>query len=237
MSAFVPLYKQVAQRLFHRIQRGVYKYGDRIPSEKQLSDHYGVNRMTIRRAVGLLAEQGIVQAKQGKGVFVTDTYFEVPLQSDGPFFSECFFEDPRLRQELLFFQKVPAGIVLGGLFKIPSDAFLWLVGKRWLAQNMAVALEYTYLSVQDLPHLTREQCTGCHWKHLFPQQEMAGARLCEAMKAVRVFDEEAALLQLTQGEPALLARQAQQGTSRRVMRITNITAQGEKVVHYLKTVV
>lgn len=32
---FVPLYRQVSQRIFLKIQQGVYKYGDKIPSEKQ----------------------------------------------------------------------------------------------------------------------------------------------------------------------------------------------------------
>ena len=57
MGEFVPLYRQVAQRIFRKIQQGVYKYGDKIPSEKELAAYYGVNRMTVHRAVSLLSEQ------------------------------------------------------------------------------------------------------------------------------------------------------------------------------------
>lgn len=45
MGEFVPLYRQVSQRIFRKIQQGVYKYGDKIPSEKELAAYYGVNRM------------------------------------------------------------------------------------------------------------------------------------------------------------------------------------------------
>lgn len=71
MGEFVPLYRQVSQRIFRKIQQGVYKYGDKIPSEKELAAYYVVNRMTVRRAVSLLSEQGILKSMQGKGVLLS----------------------------------------------------------------------------------------------------------------------------------------------------------------------
>ena len=67
MGNFVPLYRQVSQRIFRKIQQGVYKYGDKIPSEKELVAHYGVNRMTVRRAIALFGGAGNFKERAGQG--------------------------------------------------------------------------------------------------------------------------------------------------------------------------
>ena len=53
-----------------RIRSGEYRAGDRIPSEAELCALYGVSRMTVRRAVTLLAQDGVVFTENGRGTFV-----------------------------------------------------------------------------------------------------------------------------------------------------------------------
>jgi GntR family transcriptional regulator len=56
--------------LSDEIADGVYRPGDRLPSEAQLRDRFGVSGMTVRRAVNILVDRGLVTAAQGKGTFV-----------------------------------------------------------------------------------------------------------------------------------------------------------------------
>jgi GntR family transcriptional regulator len=53
-----------------RITAGEYRAGDRLPSEAELCSAYGVSRMTVRRAVTLLAQDGVVYTENGRGTFV-----------------------------------------------------------------------------------------------------------------------------------------------------------------------
>jgi DNA-binding GntR family transcriptional regulator len=53
------------------IAAGRHAPGERLPSEAQLAQRFGVNRHTVRRALAALAEDGLVQARRGAGVFVT----------------------------------------------------------------------------------------------------------------------------------------------------------------------
>lgn len=53
-----------------QIAAGVFRCGDRLPSEAQLCERYGVSPMTVRRAINILADQGVVTARQGRGTFV-----------------------------------------------------------------------------------------------------------------------------------------------------------------------
>jgi GntR family transcriptional regulator len=66
----VPLYVQIADILRDAIRRGDYVPDRPIPSEKDLSDEYGVNRLTARKAVRVLAEEGLVTVVPGRGSYV-----------------------------------------------------------------------------------------------------------------------------------------------------------------------
>ena len=69
-SSFEPPYAQVARSVRERIVNGEYTAGDRLPSEAELCELYGVSRMTARRAVALLVRDGVVFTENGRGTFV-----------------------------------------------------------------------------------------------------------------------------------------------------------------------
>lgn len=66
----VPAFRQVASDLREKISTGHYPTGERLPSERELVESYGVSRPTIREAVNVLRTEGIVTAEHGRGVFV-----------------------------------------------------------------------------------------------------------------------------------------------------------------------
>lgn len=65
-----PLPEQVANAVQKRIEDGEIEPGQPIPSEKSLQQEYGVARGTVRRAVALLVERGLVVTIQGRGSYV-----------------------------------------------------------------------------------------------------------------------------------------------------------------------
>ena len=64
------VYKQIADHLRAAIGRGSLREGEQLPSEAQLMEHYGVARMTIRNALRVLQDEGLVTAEHGRGVYV-----------------------------------------------------------------------------------------------------------------------------------------------------------------------
>jgi GntR family transcriptional regulator len=65
-----PPYRQIADHLRAAIDAGQLGPGDRLPSEAELKEHYGVARMTARQAIQELRTEGRVVAEHGRGVFV-----------------------------------------------------------------------------------------------------------------------------------------------------------------------
>ena len=66
----LPLYKQLREAVRKKIETGEYVPGSAIPSEKQLSDAYGMHRLSVRIALNGLIREGLLKSVQGKGVFV-----------------------------------------------------------------------------------------------------------------------------------------------------------------------
>jgi DNA-binding FadR family transcriptional regulator len=71
---------EVAQRLQEQISLGTYKPGEQLPTEPALMQAYGVGRSSIREAVRILANSGVLRVQQGLGTFVqASTGIEEPF--------------------------------------------------------------------------------------------------------------------------------------------------------------
>lgn len=66
------LYKQVQEYILNKINEGIYKLGEAIPTERELSQKLSVSRYTIRRAIQDLVHEGCLYRVQGSGTFVYD---------------------------------------------------------------------------------------------------------------------------------------------------------------------
>ncbi len=71
-AAGVPLHRQLFLVLHDEIDRGVIAPGDALPTEQTLCQQFGVSRITVRRALADLADQGYIERRQGVGSFVRD---------------------------------------------------------------------------------------------------------------------------------------------------------------------
>ena len=63
-------YRQVATVVRERIESGSYPPGSQLPTEASLVEEFGVARDTVRRAMALLAEDGLVVTSHGRGSYV-----------------------------------------------------------------------------------------------------------------------------------------------------------------------
>lgn len=77
--ARLPLWKSIAATLRDEIAETRYGPGDKLPTEAALAARFGVNRHTARRALADLAAAGLVEARRGSGVYVTQQPAEYPL--------------------------------------------------------------------------------------------------------------------------------------------------------------
>src|SRR5690606_3088473 len=88
----IPVYYQLEERLKESIEKKEWEEGQIIPSERVLSEQYGISRMTVRQAIQNLVRDGYLYREKGKGTFVAANKIEQPLQG-----LTSFTEDMRSR--------------------------------------------------------------------------------------------------------------------------------------------
>ncbi len=69
-DSYEPAYAQLVNILRYSAATGLLRPGDQLPSESQLCERYGVSPMTVRRAINILIDQGVITTEQGRGTFV-----------------------------------------------------------------------------------------------------------------------------------------------------------------------
>jgi GntR family transcriptional regulator, N-acetylglucosamine utilization regulator len=79
----IPLFVRIAEGLVSQIEAGELSPGDRLPAERELSENLGVNRMTLRRALGILEAEGLIIRQHGVGTYVAAP--KIPRQMDTVF--------------------------------------------------------------------------------------------------------------------------------------------------------
>ncbi len=62
-------YEDIATDIQGSILDGSLKAGDRLPTVVELCDLYGVSKITVRKAIDILAEQGLVSSRRGSGTY------------------------------------------------------------------------------------------------------------------------------------------------------------------------
>lgn len=72
-------WRQIADALAGEIRSGALAAGAQLPAESALAARFGVNRHTVRRALGVLAEGGLVRTTQGRGSFVEQGPIAYPI--------------------------------------------------------------------------------------------------------------------------------------------------------------
>jgi len=99
-SGGIARWRQIADVLGRDVTEARFADG-RLPTETELAARFGVNRHTIRRAVGALAEHGLVRVEQGRGTFVAEGHIDYLLGRRTRFSANLRRQGHEPRQRLL----------------------------------------------------------------------------------------------------------------------------------------
>src|SRR2546423_4776984 len=198
-----PLYHQTAEILRSRIVQNVWKQGDRLPSESQLCDEFGVSSITMRRAVATLVAEGLLVRLQGKGTFVSSDHAIV----QGPPHLTSFTEDMRLRgwrsrARVLGFRTERAPAALATRLGLSAGALLHVIGRVRLADDLPVALQTAYVPALLFPGLEAHDFRRESLYEVFERDYgVKPATATEVYRASKLSDDQADLLDADPDSP------------------------------------
>lgn len=152
-GAPTPLYYQIKTRLLEQLETGHLQPGDRVPSERELTERYGVSRMTARQALGELENQGYLVRVQGKGTFVATPKFEQALTLVTGFTDDMRRRGLQPATQVLAAAVVPAGSQVAGALSLPEGTEVYRLERLRMAGSEPLALECPHLVTDLFPGL------------------------------------------------------------------------------------
>jgi DNA-binding GntR family transcriptional regulator len=143
----IPLYVQLASRLESLIAEGAYPVGERLPGEEDLARQYTLNRNTVRHALALLAQSGLVRTERGVGTFVERSRLLTPihrLDRITSFVDDFNLADVRVQDVLLERRKTPATADLARKLGVAPGAGLVRIDRLRSADGVPYVFERQY---------------------------------------------------------------------------------------------
>ncbi|GIM29281.1 trehalose operon repressor [Clostridium polyendosporum] len=153
----VKKYIDIYESIKNDIVQGKYKPGEKLPSENDFCKIYGTSRGTIRRAIDLLAEEGLVNSLHGKGVFVLENHtitfsfsglvsFKEANESSGERFATSvpLFEEVIIDESLHKKTKLPIGKLVYKLYRVRTS------------EDEKIILDINYFLKDIVTNLTKE---------------------------------------------------------------------------------
>lgn len=146
-----PLYLEIIDFLSEDIKNGKYPPGSKIPSEGELAHEFSVSRVTLREALRVLEEDGVIIRRHGIGTFVRDRKI-MPIQklskiiSASMMFKKAGLED---RFEKIQYKKIAATRRISEKLQIPLGSKVWEVERlRTIGKQPAIySLDYFPASI------------------------------------------------------------------------------------------
>lgn len=152
-SAVLPKYYRVKEQIKNLIEVWKERDGEPIPSERELITRFGVSRITVRRAIDELVQEGYLFRVQGKG-----TYIEMDHENQNLInLTSCTSEIKALgmvpSRKVLESVIVPCSVKQAHDLKINSSDRLFFLDRIYFADDIAVNRTQTYLPYSLLPDI------------------------------------------------------------------------------------
>jgi DNA-binding GntR family transcriptional regulator len=201
-STHEPAYLRIANALSDQISAGVYRAGDQLPTEPQLRGQFGVSPVTVRRAINIMLDRGLVTTTQGKGTFVRsmdlgEAIFRLQEITD------VWADDDSVEVQLLEARIVLADEQVAERLELAQDALVVMLRRLIQRKGLPLIYQIEYVTYDEHRPLVEAQLQVTSLEGLLrsPQAEgVLSGRL--TIQAVSLEDEAASVLRLPAGSPA-----------------------------------
>ena len=203
----LPRYFQLKEILRERIRSGEWKPGELIPSERELSEKYGISRMTARQAITDLVNEGIFYREQGKGTFVSQRKITQQLIHLTGFTEDIRARGQRPGTKVLSAMMHPADEESAEKLRINQGTPIFRLQRLRLADDEPLAIELSQISFKGCEKLLEEDLEHNSLYRLL--EVKYGISLMEAdqeLEAGLTGSEEAQLLKISIARPVLFTR-------------------------------
>lgn len=201
----LPKYYQVKRAIAEKIDNEEFAIGELIPSEQELMAIFHVSRITIRRAIDELEQEGYLYKVQGKGTYVKGDQNSQDLISITSCTQDVERQGMKATRKVLESQVMPADKKRQRKLNIGDNDMVFFLSRIYYADGVAINYTKTYLPYKLFPGIERHDFSKESLYEVIEKEY--GVRLSRAKRSVEAIlarDEIAEYLGVPPGVPLLL---------------------------------
>lgn len=202
-DSHIPYYIQLKDIIDGRIKDGTWTPGDRLPSEAELCELFGVSRTVVRQALQELIHEGLIKRRKGKGSFVAAKKISEQLvQKLTGFYQDMVEQGFEPVTQVLQQHIVPANPEVAHHLSLQPDTPVIEIVRLRSVQQVAIVLVTTYLPYALCPKLINENLNNQSLYALLENRyQLYIARGRRTIQSVPAEGQEAKLLEVKRGAP------------------------------------
>ena len=231
----IRVYEKAQQHILEMIEGPDYAAGDRIPSERELSERFGISRMTMRKAIDRLALKGLIERRGTSGTYIPVPVIKRPLISR--MFSQGISQIVRdcggiPGNRLLFFEQQEANARVAERLDIKAGDALIVIRRLRTVNDLPFCVETTHLPAVIVPGLAADDLFGTQsFYALLKSRYGIDVESGDGTISVStVTAQEASLLGLKKESPAPIFRAVAQDTNNRPVEYLTSVNDPQRVI-------
>lgn len=230
------LYQQLADSLRDKIYEGKYAFGDKLPSERSLAQSFGISHLTVRKALDILEQEGLLLRAQGKGTFVRAQKYSVDMQQLDGFSSMFRQKGVAISNKMLYSGFRPAGFKYSRVFGIPREEEVFECVRLRQHEDVALALEYNVVPKKYVPGVERYDFGMCSLWDIYQKNGVEIVEEEQKLEIVKIYNPQADLLGMEEGADVLVLSALSYDTQKQVIEWTKLYDNAKRMVFYASTV-
>ena len=231
----IPIYHQLKEWLRAEIASGTWQPGDLIPSERELSEQFGISRMTVRQALNELREEGILRREQGRGTYVAEPKIEQRLTRLTGFTEDMKRRALRSGARVLQQMWVDAPAAAAKALRITPGKQIVLLQRLRMAEGEPMAIESSYLHFSSMAGLLEENFENQSLYHCLSEKYgILPTRAEQKVEAAICREQDCQLLHIEPGSPVLRNRRITYDQRNKPFEYTHSIYRGDRYIFYVE---
>ena len=223
-----PLYVQIGDIIRDGLARGVWKQGERIPSEAELQESFNVSRMTVRGVVSSLVDEGLLQRVPGKGTFVATPKITAKSPMYRGIREQLETMGYKTQTKLLKFEAVSPPRFAQDALGVTADKGVFEIVRLRKIEDRPVSLHRSWIPVEYAPSLLEHDVINEQLGMVLSDAfELKAAETLETLEAVAASEYDANILQCEEGVPLLLLEDTLYDARGRAFEYTKLLLRGD----------
>lgn len=229
-----PIYMQLRELVYSKIEDGEYAPGTAIPSENEFAEMYGINRLTVRSAIDALVKEGLLKRVQGKGVYVMAKY-ERDLETLGGFSQTMTENNAKSSKKILLRGQRQAGEKYASILNINEDDQIYYIKRLDYANDEPIAFQEIFIPYNLIPNVNDVDISVFSMFEIYKFYGINPTRAWQTLDLVQLAQSDARLININKDQTVFLFSCTTYDENNRVIEYSKSYTRGDKcnfTVHF-----